>query len=140
MTFYLTPYGRRAMRHAVNNLRELDQDWSNSLPEVIFPVDVRAEDDAFVLTALLPGLCAEDLNIQVVNENISLQGEFKNERDDSSNYLLKEVPSGRFSRTITLPERVDASKADASLENGVLVLRVPKAEELRPKTIKIQTK
>jgi len=99
-------------------------------------VDVKAEDDTFVISALLPGIKAEDLNIQVVNESVTISGEFKNDRDPDANYLLAERPAGRFTRTITLPMPLNSGKAEADLTNGVLTLRVPKAEEAKPKSIR----
>ena len=140
MTLYLSPYGRRYMRRMAQNLRDFDEDWNGSTSEIVFPVDVKSEDNGYVISALLPGILPEDLNIQVVNETVTLQGEFKDDREEGATYLLQERPSGRFYRTVTLPERVDSAQAEASMENGILVLRLPKAEELRPKTIKINAK
>lgn len=135
MTFYLTPYNRRAVRHMMNRMAEAN--WPNSHSEVAFPVDVKAEDEAYVISALLPGIKPEDLDIQVVNETVTLKGAFINARDEGDHYLMQERPSGRFARVIQLPERLDSSKAEASMENGVLSLRIPKAEEVRPKSIKV---
>ncbi len=118
----------------------LQSDWPFVEREVFVPMDVKAEEDAYVITALLPGVKTDDLNIQVVNETVTIQGEIRNNRDENASYLLTECPSGRFSRTITLPAPLDSSKAEASLTDGVLTLRIPKAEEARPKTIKIVSK
>lgn len=140
MTFYVsTPMARMARRNMMMN-RFMDNDWPTTQADVFVPVDVKAEDDAFVITALLPGVKSEDLNIQIVNETVSIQGELQNEREENSSYLLKERPSGKFYRVLTLPETLDASKAEADMENGVLMLRVPKAEQARPKTIKVTAK
>ena len=119
-----------------------DRDW----PEFGFdnaiavPVDVKAEDDSYVLTALIPGIKADDLNIQVVNESVTISGEFTHGRDENFMYILAERPAGRFSRTVTLPMPLNAATAEADLTNGVLTLRVPKAEEAKPKSIKIVSK
>lgn len=137
MTFYISPFGRRSRRMVE---RMLDSDWPMVESEVTFPVDVKAEQDAFVISALVPGLKPEDLNVQIVNETVTLQGEFKNEREESASYLIQERPSGRFCRTLTLTAPLDSVKAEANLENGILTLRVPKAEEARPKTIKVVSK
>ena len=114
--------------------------WAFTGSDVYFPVDVKIGDDAFEITALLPGLKAEDISIQVVNETITLQGEFKFTVDDKANYFIQEIPGGKFCRTINLPDVLDASKADAEMKDGVLTLRVPKAEEAKPKTVKITVK
>ena len=114
--------------------------WAFNESDVYFPVDVKIGDDAFEIKALLPGLKAEDISIQVVNETVTLQGEFKFAVDEKANYLMQEILGGKFCRTINLPDILDASKADAEMKDGVLTLRVPKAEEARPKTVKITVK
>ena len=101
-----------------------------------FPVDVREVDDEFYITAMLPGMKPEDVDIQIVNENVSLKGEFKNELDENSAYILQERPSGKFCRTITLPDTLNSGKAEAKMENGILTLVIPKAEEAKPKQLK----
>lgn len=137
MTFYMTRFPRRA-RHMME--RMMESDWPFVEREVIVPVDIKADQDEFIITALLPGVKAEDLNIQIVNETVTIQGEIKDQREENASYLLMERPSGRFCRTLTLPVPLDASKTEASLSDGVLTLRVPKAEEARPKTIKVISK
>jgi HSP20 family protein len=105
--------------------------------EVYFPVDVVGEQDGYVLTALLPGVKSEDLDIQIINETVTIQGELHGKADEKASYLLQERPWGHFSRVLTLPAELDATKAEASLEEGVLTLRIPKAETARPKSIKV---
>jgi len=119
-----------------------DPDWAGFRTDnsMMVPVDVEAEDETYVISALLPGIKAEDLNIQVVNETVTISGEFKHGRNEDGNYLLAERPSGRFTRTISLPVALNAAKAEADLTNGVLTLRVPKAEEAMPKSIKVVSK
>jgi len=106
----------------------------------MIPVDVKAEDDAYVLSATIPGVSAQDLNIQVVNETVTIQGEIKVNRGENENYLLSERPSGRFSRVLTLPDQLNASKAEADISNGILTLRIPKSEDAKPKSIKVISK
>jgi len=108
--------------------------------EVFFPVDVKADENNFIITALLPGMKADDLSIQVVNETVTLQGEFKYKPEEDGNYLLQEIPSGKFSRIINLPDLLDAAKSEAEMKDGVLTMRIPKAEQAKPKTIKITAK
>ena len=100
-------------------------------------VDVREEDDAYILNALVPGLKADDLNIQVLDDEVSIKGEFK---ADESEYLMRELPHGSFSRTLRLPVSLDAGKAEARITDGVLTLRLAKAESARPRTIKVDVK
>jgi HSP20 family protein len=100
-------------------------------------VDVREEDDAYILNALVPGLKAGDLNIQVLDDVVTIKGEFK---ADESEYLMHELPHGSFSRTLRLPVSLDAGKAEARITDGVLTLRLAKAESARPRTIKVAVK
>ena len=139
MNMYISPYRR------LSNLREtmdrlIEESMSDSRTnerEMTLAVDVRAADDDFVIRALVPGMQAEDLNIEIINNTVTIRGEFKNENVEDAKFLTCELPEGRFSRVIGLPVAVDSSKTEASLKDGVLTLRVPKAEEHRPKTIKI---
>jgi HSP20 family protein len=129
MTFYLTTTPRlRHWRQAPNG--------SGSEREFDFrlPVSVREEDDAYALSAVVPGLTAEDIDIQVVEDVITIQGEYKAE---DSTFLLNELPSGKFFRSLRMPADLDANKAEAEIKNGVLTLRVPKAEHARPRQIKV---
>ena len=138
MTVYIrTPYGRfPRYRHA----EQFPSQWDVQENQVYFPVDVKEVDDNFIISAMLPGLKPEDVEIQIVNENVSLKGEFKNEIDENSTYILQERPSGKFCRTVTLPDTLNSSKAEAKMENGILTLSIPKAEEAKPKTIKVSSK
>jgi HSP20 family protein len=100
-------------------------------------VDVREEDNAYILNALVPGLKAADLNVQVLEDVVTISGEFK---DDETEYLMRELPYGSFSRTLRMPVTLDAGKAEAKITDGVLTLRLAKAESALPKTIKVAVK
>lgn len=132
MTIFLSPV-------AQINHRLIDR-WQEMLDrDLNFPVDIKDGSDEYEITALLPGVKADDLDIQVVNETVSIQGELKVERDEKAEYLLVERPSGRFSRVLNFPVALDPAKADAHFENGVLTLKLPKAESAKPRTIKVVT-
>ncbi len=126
MTFYLHPhpYRQLAGRSMQNRQGSLS-------------LNIREEDDAYVLSALVPGLKAEDLNIQVLEDVLRIEGEYKAEESD---YLVRELPSGSFTRTLRLPSVIDADHVEARIADGVLTLSLPKAESARPKRINIQTK
>ncbi len=129
MTYFFTPYPyRTARRWALAD----DERYDFSLP-----VDVHEEDEAFVLNALVPGLKAEDLNIRILDDTVSIEGEFKNGETD---YLMRELPHGSFSRTLRMSSPLDPDKAEARITDGVLTLRLPKAETARPKVIKVNAK
>jgi HSP20 family protein len=141
MTYYLTtPYGRW-MNHRRMMNRWLEENALDDLTDrVTFPMDLKAEQDGYVVTALLPGVSSDDLNITITNDVLTIQGELKNDYDENATYVFQERPSGRFYRAINLPESVDSTKVEASLTNGVLTLRIPKAEEAKPKSIKVVAK
>ena len=126
MTFYLHPYPYRQMarRAAQNQERTLG-------------VNIHEEDDAYVISALVPGLTAEDLNIQVLEDVLRIEGEYK---ADEHNYLVRELPGGSFTRTLRLPAVIDAEHVEAKIADGVLTLTLPKAESARPKKISIQSR
>ena len=132
MSYFVAPYpyhmARRWARMA--GFEEPSHDFTLS-------VDVRDEDEAYVLRALVPGLKAEDLHIQILEDVVTVEGEFK---ADENEYLMRELPHGSFNRTLRLPATLDADKAEAKITDGVLTLRLPKAESARPKTVKIAVK
>ncbi len=105
------------------------------------PVDVRASDDEYVITAAAPGLKPEDLSVEVLGEGVTIRGEIKSEqKDEQDGYLLRERRYGKFARSLSFPVELDGAKAEAALENGLLTLRIPKAEASRPKQIKVKAK
>ena len=141
MTYYLaTPYGRWMNHRRMMNRWFEENAVDEPRDRVTFPLDVKAEEDGYLITALLPGVASDDLNISIANDILTIQGELKNDYDEKATYVLQERPCGRFFRAINLPEAVDSTKVEASLTNGVLTVRVPKAEEAKPKTIKVIAK
>jgi len=131
MTFYIQsyPYRRMVRRMAALN--------GGSSREHFLNVNVRDEEDTFVLSALVPGLKADDLNIQVLEDVVRIEGEYKANEEE---YLLNELPSGSFRRVLRMPAEIDTDKVEAKITDGVLTLRLPKAESARPKKIKVAVK
>jgi HSP20 family protein len=138
MTLYLNSIPR-LMRHRMME-EMMTTDRPRILHEVNFPVDIKTSDDSYQITALLPGLKPEDVTIQITSEMISLQGEFNSGREEEETYLLSERPAGKFYREFTLPDQLDAGKAQADMRDGVLTITVSKAETAKPKTIKVVAK
>lgn len=97
-------------------------------------LNIRDEGDAYLLTAPVPGLRAEDLKIQVLDDVLSLEGEFP---IDEAEYLVREIPAGAFRREIRLPAAVRADKVEARISDGIVTLRLPKSDTARPRTIKV---
>ena len=129
----MTYYNIRPHAHRRNMMRRLASE--NSV--FTLRVDVREEDDNFVLTTSVPGLSADDLNIQVLDNVVRIEGEYQT---SDGEHLLRELPEGKFIRTLRLPSEVDADNVEAKIKNGVLILSLPKVESARPKKIKILAK
>jgi len=130
MTFYLQTYPyQRPQRRVVRR-------WVNENKHSL-GVNIREEDEAYVLSALVPGLNADDLNIQVLDDVLRIEGEYK---QDENEYLMQELPHGSFSRTLRLPAPIDANHVEAKIADGVLTLTLPKAESAKPKRIQIKVK
>src|SRR5262249_23674817 len=105
------------------------------------PLDVVESDNDIVVKASVPGFKPEDINITVTGDTLTIQGETKVEKkEEKQNYLLQERRFGTFKRSFSLPMGVQADKAKADFENGVLTLTLPKAEEVKPKQIKVAAK
>jgi HSP20 family protein len=136
MTLYITPSGRLVRRTSWVKPDRTEQSAETDV-NILVPINVKSEEDDYVVTALVPGVKADELTIQVHNEVLTISGELKAESKENEKFLLREMPTGRFYRTIRLPEKLDSSKAVADLNDGVLTLRLTKAEEARPKTIKV---
>lgn len=108
---------------------------------IYIPVDVSANGDEYVIRALLPGLKAEDIQIEVLEDVVKIEGEFASaERGENEQALLREVPNGRFERSLRLPSELDAAQAAAEVKDGVLTLHVAKAERAKSKKIAVSAK
>ena len=102
-------------------------------------VDIEEQDDAYVLEAEVPGVKREDVNIEVVGNELSITGEIK-EKERRGALRRRTRRTGRFEYRVRLPEQVDASKIEASLDQGVLTIRVPKSERSQRQQIEIKSK
>lgn len=103
------------------------------------PIIVSTSGDNVIVRAEIPGIKVNDLDVQVVNDVLTIKGERKTSIEVSKmTYLRRERPYGTFARAIVLPERVDAEKVAASYKNGVLVVTLPKAPESKPKQVIIK--
>ena len=132
MTFYIQPYPNR--RHLSRRMAAMN---GGSSREHFLNVNVRDDEDNFVLSALVPGLKADDLNIQILEDVVRIEGEFQANDEE---FLLRELPNGSFHRSLRMPTEIDADQVEAKITDGVLTLRLPKAESARPKKIKIAVK
>ncbi len=103
-------------------------------------LDVAENDDEYVVKASIPGINPDDLEITYSNNTLTIKGEVKEDKElEQAHYHLRERRYGSFARSVTLPAGIEADKIEATYEAGVLKLRLPKAEEVRPKKIAIKT-
>jgi HSP20 family protein len=122
---------------------ELDRWFGNTMPMArngMMPsVDVYQTKNDVVIEAPLPGWKAEDVNLSIENDVLTIEAkiEHKSEVDDKE-YYRREVRMGSFHRAVALPTAVQADKADAKFEDGILKVVIPKAEHAKPKTIDIK--
>lgn len=108
--------------------------------DLTFPVDLSETGSEVVVKAVLPGVKADEIDISVNDGILTVKGEKKSETAaEGESYYRREIRYGAFSRSIPLPTAVDHEKADAEFVDGVLTITLPKAEEARPKTIKVTT-
>lgn len=111
--------------------REFRSNWS-------LPIDAYATTDAIVLKADVPGVKPEDIQITLEGDTLTIRGEFKNDSDDK-NHLIRERVNGKFERTLTVSTPIDPAKVEATFENGVLTLTLPKAEAVKPRQITVKS-
>ena len=105
------------------------------------PIDVIENADGFVVKASVPGIEPEALDISIENDVLTIRAERKAEENRGKDDVRwQERYYGKLERCLTLPAEVDANKAQAEIEHGVLTLTLPKAETAKPKSIKVQAK
>jgi len=104
-------------------------------------IDMFQTDDKIVVKAALPGMKSDEVQINITGEVLTLKGEVQqNQEMEEKAWHMREQRFGSFERSIALPTDVVADKAKADFENGILTITLPKAEEVKPKTISIKTK
>ena len=128
------------MRQQMDNLfNRVPDEGMPSLHAGVFPsINLTEDQETYHIRAELPGISAEDLDIQATGNNLSISGERKIEAENNSvRYHRREREAGKFSRAISLPGDIDPDGVSASLADGVLKVSVPKAEKAKPKQITV---
>jgi len=114
---------------------------SGESPASALPLDMYETENDVVVKASVPGVKPEDLQVTVTGDLLTIKGEFKTEeKTEKRNFLRQERRYGSFCRQLGLPTGVDSGKAEASFENGILTLTLPKVEAVKPKTVKVVAK
>ncbi len=107
----------------------------------LLPVDMYETEESVVIKAAVPGMNPDDLDISIAGDTVTIRGETRREDETSEDgYHRRELYYGSFCRSLPLPTQVMAEDAEAVFENGMLTLTLPKAEEVKPKSIKIKAK
>jgi HSP20 family protein len=114
------------------------QDWRRGERVELLPVDAYSTPEKVVILASVPGLNPEDVDITIEGETLTIRGTTQPVAENVD-YVIQERRFGPFSRTLTLNVPVQAEKAEAVFENGVLTLTIPKAEEVKPRQIKVKS-
>jgi len=134
MGFRRSPFGR--------SLFAAEPFWRRELSWTAAPaVDVTESDNAYEVTAELPGLDEKNIEVKVVNGNLTIKGEKQEEKEEKKkDYYLHERHFGSFERSFEVPDGVDADKIEASFKKGVLTVTLPKKPEAQKPEKKIEVK
>ena len=136
-----SPYdGLEEVRREMSRMLDAWNGRSSFVPAGVFPpLDVTETEDAIVVRAEVPGIKANDLDVRVENQTLTLSGERKAPGEvDRASMHRREREWGQFRRSLTLPVRVDAARVEARCTNGILTIELPKAAEARAKQITVQ--
>jgi HSP20 family protein len=102
-------------------------------------VNLKETDGEFIVTAEVPGIPKEGLDVTMTEDSVTLKGERREEKEtQEEGYLYRETAHGSFQRVIQLPGAISSEKAKAALKDGVLTLTLPKSESSKPKEIKVE--
>ena len=128
---------RRTVDRLFDNV-STDHDWAQPTQWGL-AVDVAENKDAIIVKASVPGINPDDLDVSYSDDTLTIRGEIKSENEvKEDQYHVRERRYGSFSRSITLPTKIKGDAIEASYQNGVVTLRLPKAEEVKPKRIEIK--
>ena len=128
----------RMWRHGFQPMHMRTRFWGGNSE---IALDVYKEGDDLVIRAALPGVKPEEVEVTITEDTLTIAGERKPEKEvKEEDYLHREYRSGSFRRVVALPHGLDAKKADASYENGILTINVPRSEESIGKTLKVNVK
>ena len=130
-----------SLRRAMDNLFEDGlfgpRSWAMASSPLV-KMDVYTTDDEFIVEAHMPGVKPEQADITVEGNTLTIAGETHSSRkEEEGSAILQEISRGRFSRSFSLPAGLEPDRATATFEDGVLTLRIPKAEQVKPQQIKI---
>lgn len=141
----------RRFASPISALREMDRFFDGVLTPVAWPdrrvpagfsnppVDVYEDDEHYYVRAVVPGAAPEEIDVSALGDVITIAGAARPAAPEGAKALWQEIPPLQFKRSIQLSRRFDIDQAEATYEHGVLALRIPKAADAKPRTIKIAT-
>jgi HSP20 family protein len=128
-------YRVRPYRRVFNQMGRLAPSWDT---RVVMPLDIEEDEEGYLVTASVPGFAPDDLTIEVEDDVLTIRAEQKgDEEQEHGDWHLRERYMGAIERRLRLGKNVNAEAIEAELEHGVLKLALPKAEEVKPKLIKV---
>lgn len=134
----------RSLQDEINDLFDIDRVPSSTglFDRSVYPeVDVLENDHDFMIYCELPGIDQKEIDLSITSNVLTIKGDKKKVAENQKdNYYRKEIWSGNFQRTISLPDSVDTEKVNAEMKNGILTIKAPKREELKPKQISVKIK
>jgi HSP20 family protein len=137
------PFGElTSLRDAMDRLFEESFIRPGRLPGAAAPpMDIYQEHGNLVVKVPLPGAKPEDIEVSIAGDSLTIRGEIRHAREvKEQSVICRECRYGAFSRTVTLPSRVDSTRTDATYQDGVLTLTLPMLEDEKRRSIKIQAK
>jgi HSP20 family protein len=142
---FFAPRRRSTWREMDRLRREMDRmlsDWPSSSGWTAAPaypaMNVWTNQEGAVVTAELPGVSPEDIDISVVNETLTVTGTRQPEEIEGATYHRRERSKGKFTRSFQLPFRIEGDQVEAAFERGVLHITLPRAEADKPKKISVK--
>ncbi|MCP5303461.1 MAG: Hsp20/alpha crystallin family protein [Pseudomonadales bacterium] len=120
-----------------NTWREMQPGWNGNL----LPIDVQENESAYTVVTNLPGLTPDQIDVNIHENILTVSGEVQKveNKDDKTRNLIQERVYGKFSRSINLPQTIDVEHVEASYDNGVLTLTLPKLPSAQPRQIEIKS-
>lgn len=131
-----------SLREAMNSL--LDESLSRPRAEIMamttgMNIDLKETEQEFIVETTLPGVKPDDVNISVLGDRLNITAEIREtDEQKDAKWLIRERRYGSFERTVSLPAQVRADDASAEFNDGILTIKLPKAEPSRPHEIKVQ--
>lgn len=119
--------------------KEVEKSWSSSEPEGQLTVDVYQTPEAIVVESAIAGVKPEDIDVNVTSDSITIRGARERERNvEGEDYLYQECYWGRFARSIILPQEVDPESSTVAFKNGILTVRLPKANRKKSRKLNVK--